>query len=296
MKKILLYFAIVLIGVLFVFGFYFHSIDSARVRNGVEPKFTIKVVSDGGSKVTYWGLGYKVIRYTKISPSEPYKNNIGVKYGSWFMKYELDNNSKIIEIVDTTKNIKDFACAEALEEFYEDDEYVYYYNCIKSSYVLVRYEDGSQMTVEEALRYGNISIKDLDEYEINYIKETKELSNTYINDYRLMLKRNNNCVTPKKYYTDEDRDVYLLCFDEITLVKDDINMSLKYYFQNINQTFENSIQDIIDELKLYSMLKDGGTKIYKNEDITLILCNTLDGNKDIYLGNSDIEYKQNYCK
>ena len=66
-----------------------HYIDSARVRNAVEPKYTIKIVSDSGHKVTYWGLGYKVIRYTTVSQNEPYKNNRGVKYGSWFMKYEL---------------------------------------------------------------------------------------------------------------------------------------------------------------------------------------------------------------
>jgi len=186
MKKRLLYFVVIFIGIILTFGLYSHYIDSARVRNGVEPKFTIKIVSDGGNKVTYWGLGYKVIRYTKVSPSEPYKNNLGVKYGSWFMKYELDNKSKVVEIVDTTKDDKDFACAEALEEFYEDAEYVYYYSCIKSSYVLVRYEDGSQMTVEEALKNGDISIKDLDEYGINYMKETKKLSNTYIDDYQLI--------------------------------------------------------------------------------------------------------------
>lgn len=64
-------------------------IDSARVRNAVEPKYVIKIVSEDGRKVTYWGLGYKVIRYPSVSPNEPYKNNRGVKYGSWFMQYEL---------------------------------------------------------------------------------------------------------------------------------------------------------------------------------------------------------------
>lgn len=63
--------------------------DSARVRNSVEPVHTIKIVSEDGNKVTYWGLGYKVIRYPSVSPNEPYKNNRGVKYGSWFMDYEL---------------------------------------------------------------------------------------------------------------------------------------------------------------------------------------------------------------
>ena len=64
-------------------------IDGARVRNSVEPKCTIKIVSEDGNKVTYWGLGYKVVRYPSVSPNEPYKNNRGVKYGGWFMNYEL---------------------------------------------------------------------------------------------------------------------------------------------------------------------------------------------------------------
>jgi hypothetical protein len=75
---------------LVVFASLFTSyIDSARVRNAVEPKYTVKIVSDNGDKITYWGLGYKVIRYPSVSPNEPYKNYRGVKYGGWFMKYEL---------------------------------------------------------------------------------------------------------------------------------------------------------------------------------------------------------------
>ncbi len=70
-------------------------IDSARVKNSMEPKFTIRIVSDGGNKVTYWGLGYKVIRYPSVSPDEPYKNKRGAKYGSWFMSYNLDRYDEI---------------------------------------------------------------------------------------------------------------------------------------------------------------------------------------------------------
>jgi len=99
MKKKVLIIVGILVAILVVAGLVTSYADSARVRNGVEPKFTIKIVTDGGNKVTYWGLGYKVIRYTSVSPNEPYKNNRGVKYGSWFMRYELenekDNNTKV---------------------------------------------------------------------------------------------------------------------------------------------------------------------------------------------------------
>ena len=81
-------------------------IDSARVRNAVEPKYTVKIVSDNGDKVTYWGLGYKVIRYPSVSPNEPYKNNRGVKYGGWFMKYELPTEESVNNI--NTKDLDNF--------------------------------------------------------------------------------------------------------------------------------------------------------------------------------------------
>jgi len=87
-KKVLIITGIILV-ILVVAGLVTSYIDMARVRNSVEPKFTIKIVSEDGNKVTYWGLGYKVVRYPSVSPNEPYKNNRGVKYGNWFMKYEL---------------------------------------------------------------------------------------------------------------------------------------------------------------------------------------------------------------
>ena len=116
MKKILIIVGII-VAILVVAGLVTGYADSARVRNGVEPKFTIKIVTDGGNKVTYWGLGYKVIRYTSVSPNEPYKNNRGVKYGSWFMKYELkeEKESKYTptEIENVSVSISDISLTGA---------------------------------------------------------------------------------------------------------------------------------------------------------------------------------------
>lgn len=72
-------------------------VDGGRVQTGHEPKYCIKVVSNDGSKVIYWGLGYKVICYFEGSSNESYENNIGAKMGNWFMKYELPNTD-IVEI------------------------------------------------------------------------------------------------------------------------------------------------------------------------------------------------------
>ena len=93
--------------ILLIAGLVTSYIDSARVRNSIEPKFTLKIVSDDGNKITYWGLGYKVIRYPAVSPKESYKSSLGVKFGSWFMKYELSNYENLdIELLMERKTIQ----------------------------------------------------------------------------------------------------------------------------------------------------------------------------------------------
>lgn len=93
--------------ILVIIGLVTGYIDSARVRSEVEPKFTIKITSNDGNKVTYLGLGYKVIRYPSVSPNEPYKNSLGVKMGSWFMNYKLSNYENIdIELFMENKTVQ----------------------------------------------------------------------------------------------------------------------------------------------------------------------------------------------
>ena len=76
-------------------------------------------------------------------------------------------------LVDETKKINDFACDEALDFFYEDDTYTYYWSCIKNKYMIVKYDDGSKELISDALKNKHIVIQDLDKFEIDYIKEKK---------------------------------------------------------------------------------------------------------------------------
>ena len=106
MKKKFLVIGIIITILVFA-GLVTSYVDSARVRNGIAPKYVVKLLSEGGNKVTYWGLGYKVILYPSVSPNEPYKNNRGVKYGSWFMKYELEDEVNIT-LEDVNKKIQEY--------------------------------------------------------------------------------------------------------------------------------------------------------------------------------------------
>ena len=104
-KKLLIVLGIILI-ILFAFGVFTSYQDSTRVRNNMEPIYVIKTISYHGDKVIYWGLGYKIIRYVGVSPNEQFKSNEGVKFGSWFMNYEIEKNqSKINEKTEYEKKI-----------------------------------------------------------------------------------------------------------------------------------------------------------------------------------------------
>ena len=226
-KTIIIVITLVAMTILSLFSIYY---DSARVRNGKEPRLTLKIVTNEGKKVTYLGLGYKVIRYPNSTPKEPYENNVGVKFGNWFMKYdkpkkeeivtnnkdvqnesnndniesnkehnnnlenqennkseltppvinekpEPENNNLVIKnITDTTKLSSNFACAQAIDVFYEDSNYKYYYTCIKSNYIIVEYTNGTKENIKVALKNNHIKITDLDKYNISYLKEQKQTS------------------------------------------------------------------------------------------------------------------------
>lgn len=85
--------AIAFVVVLTILGLLFNIIDTKRVEEGEKPIFTINIYNQDGSKITYWGLGYKVISYPGVSPLEPFKSTESKK-GSWFMKFDKLNSEK----------------------------------------------------------------------------------------------------------------------------------------------------------------------------------------------------------
>ena len=106
-KKIIIIICIVIFVVLVVLGLLAKYVDTGRVATNNEPKYCIKIVTRGGNKVTYIGLGYKVIRYPAVSPNEPYKNNLGAKMGSWFMNYELSGYDELeVKMLTEEKTVK----------------------------------------------------------------------------------------------------------------------------------------------------------------------------------------------
>ena len=79
----------------------------------------------------------------------------------------------VLSIVDHSLDDPDRAFATALEPIWEDETNVYSFSYIKSHYVTVYYDNGSQEDVKTALEAGRIIMDDLDTFGIGYITEPK---------------------------------------------------------------------------------------------------------------------------
>ena len=103
---------------------------------------------------------------------------------------------------------------------------------------------------------------------------------------------------PHLYYEENGRKVYSYCLDKIEIKEGNSFISLKDYFNNhtikdFEKRFENGISYDDGGTTVY---RDGGTKKILKENTTVLICRTLEGNNDIYIGNKDMDYKHNFCK
>ncbi len=86
---------------------------------------------------------------------------------------DLNSSTPLVTSIEDLTVKEHMTTDSALQPFYEDDKYVYSYPSIRSDYVIVTFADGTQMTAEEALKRGYISISDLDYWHISYFKQEK---------------------------------------------------------------------------------------------------------------------------
>lgn len=124
-----------------------------------------------------------------------------------------------------------------------------------------------------------------------------------INIYSIVVSLEDDIYTlNKKFEYEENKDVYYYGIDEAMICDLDENChDLKVAF-SYNQIDVETLRKYLDSqyglgninnYKLY----DGGTSIYENDRYSVIFCNTLDNNKDIYIGKSGMieELDGNYC-
>lgn len=111
---------------------------------------------------------------------------------------------------------------------------------------------------------------------------------------------NYNSVKFNKYLERDTKRIYLAGnIEEVYYTDSETRMSLKDYISNSYQTFDDSVKHLTDIMDYIDTLKDGGTTIYKSNvyDITIIKCNTIAGNKDIFIGDYSMNFdNDSMCK
>lgn len=116
------------------------------------------------------------------------------KVKDWFWKdnsnVDISNNSQSVTKTKSIDRIVDHSVDDgvsydnAFELFYTDDKYNYYFSNIISQYIIVEFDDGTKNNVKDALIDGQITISDLDKFEIQYSKTEKSVQpgdNPYFN-------------------------------------------------------------------------------------------------------------------
>jgi len=121
------------------------------------------------------------------------------------------------------------------------------------------------------------------------------------------LQNDNNLNTYKKIryviLNDEYGELYKIYYygiDDAIITVDGNN----YDFEQAILTETLTLDQILLEMELYAELNDGGTEIYKdsgsrkyfNDSYTIIKCHTIDRNRDIYIGDSEMEYQEDFCE
>lgn len=123
----------------------------------------------------------------------------------------------------------------------------------------------------------------------------KESEKLLVDGYEISPVGSTECSNETSYYIGDERTIYLACYEDINLTKENKKISLsEYLVQNSLDTFTSKL----DKETKSTTLKDGGTKIYKSDELTIIVCNKmLDNNKmskDIYIG-KDYDKNNDIC-
>ena len=209
------------------------------------------------------------------------------------------------EIVTTWKDSK-YACSikkNDLQDIYNqvskyfDDENVNrdnlgsFYLDKDKNVVVVELIDNSQEEQENFLKQVNLNSK--------YIEfEQGGPYTTLATDFYVTKPEVHNDIKFKICYENNNRRVYLAGnLGEFYLKEEDGDITLKTYLSTAFQTFDDGIKSITDELDVVDTYRDGGTTVYKSidKDITVIVCNKIDGNKNVYIGDYYLEYSDDLC-
>ena len=123
-----------------------------------------------------------------------------------------------------------------------------------------------------------------------------------INMQNFIIKPTNGVAKLEQKYRYRNHSIYYYGLDFVFLCDKDDKCYKGIDAFNHNQISLDKFKDYFEKQQRYenyesSILKDGGTTIYSKGNLQVVFCNTIEGNKDIYIGTSNMldELSGEYC-
>ena len=131
----------------------------------------------------------------------------------------------------------------------------------------------------------------------------KELNNitTKISSINISKSKKTNLKEAFKFKeTEKEHKVYYYGIDKVELVINSNEFNMQNLFKE-NILNRNILEEYLELESTsnhinYETLYDGEEKVYTSDNYKILMCNTSDGNKDIYIGLKDMKIKDEYCK
>lgn len=129
------------------------------------------------------------------------------------------------------------------------------------------------------IKATNIEVKSADEFELK-VNELIETTDNKL--YKILGKEESETY---------DYDIY--CYNVNVEIEIDGNLlSLRDALLNnkisMNEILEKSNKDLLEGKITVANYKDGGSRLYKYDDYTILKCHTIDGNRNVYFGTPEM--------
>ena len=98
----------------------------------------------------------------------------------------------------------------------------------------------------------------------------------------------------KLYYDSDERKIYVYGLDDVSINIDGESIKLKDYLDN--NSVEKFVEIIRDKGRGKEAYSDGGSILYRYDKYNVLVCKTLDGVEDVYIGNRKMSYRSDFCK
>jgi len=247
----------------------------------ISPVFSVKQL-DGNNEI-YTALWYRVWKCNDEENAIFKISSLNSKFACPLIVNET------IRIIDESTS-----CNTAMEMFYEDKLFEYYFPCKKSDSVFIQFEDGSIELLSESLKTQRIKIDEVLLLDFEYFKVPK---------FEIEIKQSDDECKTKEYFreilTEQPSILYTHCVDDISIIIDEKKTSLNKALKHQ----EISILDIVYYMDYGHKYAEGtkenmkdGSYLYKNNNLILVQCNTFLNNNSYYFAPSDTKYQEFYCK